>query len=205
MNNNPFNMNWNNMNNMNNMNMNTMNMNNMNMNAMNMNNMNMNMNNMNQVMNNMNQMLGCNYNMNQMEQFNQMVNSNPMFVMLYNQILRNMQNMQTPQMQNNFLNNQNNQFMQQNNNMNFTPNMNGYQVNLNFVDTIGRKITIQAEPNEHMTSVINKYINKSNDLNNNYYLFNGKRIVQSLTVSELGLTDGVEIHVANAGNILGAK
>ena len=56
-----------------------------------------------------------------------------------------------------------------------------------------------------MSSVINKYINKSNDLNNNYYLFNGKRIVQSLTVSELGLADNSEIYVANAGNVLGAN
>ena len=203
MNNNPFNMNWNNMNNMN---MNTMNMNNMNMNAMNMNTMNMN--NMNQVMNNMNQMLGCNYNMNQFDQFNQMINSNPMLLMLYNQMLNQ------PRMQNNFMNNNqtmmiqggvqnNNPFFQMNNNP--PQNTNGYQINLKFINSEGKTVLIQTDPNEYMSSVINKYINKSNDLNNNYYLFNGKRIVQSLTVSELGITDGIEIHVANAGNILGAK
>jgi hypothetical protein len=169
--------------------------------------------NINQVMMNMNQMLGCNYNMNQFDQFMQMINSNPMFFMLYNQMLNQQR------FQNNFMNNMNNQtmmmqggaqnnnqfFPMNNNNMNNPQNTNGYQINLKFSNTEGNSVLIQTDPNEYMSSVINKYINKSGDLNNNYYLFNGKRIVQSLTVSELGLSDGLEIQVANAGNILGAN
>ena len=63
---------------------------------------------------------------------------------------------------------------------------------------------IQTEPNEPMTSVINKYINKSLDFNsNNYYIFNNKRIVQQLTVAELGLNDGAEVHVINTGSVNG--
>ena len=42
-----------------------------------------------------------------------------------------------------------------------------------------------------MSSVINKYIYKNVDLNaNNLFLYNGKRIIQLLTVAELGLSDG---------------
>ena len=153
----------------------------------NVNNMNNNFN-MNQAMMNMNQLMGMPNNMNQ-AQFIQMINSNPMMLMMWNQMVQNMQNMQNMQ------------------NQGIMPNVkqkNEFLINLNFIDTNGRKIIIQTEPNEYMSSVINKYINKSNDFNNNYYLFNGKRIVQSLTVAELGLGDASEIHVANAGNIIGA-
>ena len=155
---------------------------------------------------NMNQMLGWNYNMGQVNQFNQMVNSNPMLTMIYNQMLRNSQFMQNnnPNMMQIQGGVQNNNQFNPNNSFNNPQNNSNYQINLNFIDTEGRKVIIQTEPNEYMSSVINKYINKSGDLNNNYYLFNGKRIVQSLTVAELGLTDGLEIHVANAGNVLGA-
>ena len=150
----------------------------------NVNNMNNNFN-MNQAMMNMNQLMGMPNNMNQ-AQFIQMINSNPMMLMMWNQMVQSMQNMQNQGIMQNVK--QNNEFL----------------INLNFIDTNGRKIIIQTEPNEYMSSVINKYINKSNDFNNNYYLFNGKRIVQSLTVAELGLGDASEIHVANAGNIIGA-
>ena len=173
--------------------------------------------NMNQAMMNMNQLAGWNFNMNQQAQFNQMINSNPLFIMLWNQMLQNMNNSQF--MQNNNMNNFNNnqnmmmqgcapnlQFQQQNNfnNMNNGPKIPN-QINLTFSDTIGsRRVVIQTEPNEYMSSVINKYINKSADYNINLYLFNGKRISQSLTVAEQGLTDGVEIHVSNVGEVRGA-
>ena len=68
-----------------------------------------------------------------------------------------------------------------------------------------KKIIIQTEPNEKMSSVINKYINKSGDLNaGNYYIFNNKKVAQQLSVAELGITDGSEILVANTGNVIGA-
>ena len=173
--------------------------------------------NMNQAMMNMNQLAGWNFNMNQQAQFNQMINSNPLFIMLWNQMLQNMNNPQfmPNNNMNNFNNNQNMmmqgcapnlQFQQQNNfnNMNNGPKIPN-QINLTFCDTIGsRRVVIQTEPNEYMSSVINKYINKSADYNINIYIFNGKRISQSLTVAEQGLTDGVEIHVSNVGEVKGA-
>ena len=174
----------------------------------------------NQVMMNMNQMMGWNFNINQFNQFMQMVNSNPAFLMLYNQMLRN-QNMQQCYPSNNMMMNsqfipnnnlnmmnmpfqQNNMQFQQNN-MQFQQNKDPYKVNLTFMDTTGtKKVVIIAEPNEPMTSVINKYINKTNDLNStNLYLFNGKRVVQSLTVSELGIVDGSEIYVSDIGGLKG--
>ena len=164
----------------------------------NVNNMNNNFN-MNQAMMNMNQMTGMPINNMNQAQFIQMINSNPMMLMMWNQMVQNMQNMQNMQ------NLQNMQGMQNMtpNSMNFSQN-NPFQINLKFIHTNGNKFIIHTEPDEKMSSVINKYINKSNDFNNNYYLFNGKRIVQSLTVAELGLNDASEIHVANAGNIIGA-
>ena len=172
----------------------------------NMNNMNSNVN-MNLAMNNMNQFTGWNFNMNQMPQFVQMVNSNQMYLMMYNQMLANMQNSQLMQMQNPGTMFQggamgNNQFANMNvNNMQG----NNYAINLFFVTPDGKKITIQTEPNEKMSSVINKYINKSGDLNaGNYYIFNNKKVAQQLSVAELGITDGSEILVANTGNVIGA-
>ena len=147
----------------------------------NMNNMNSNVN-MNQAMNNMNQFTGWNFN--NMAQFVQMVNSNPMFLMMYYQMLANMR-MQNP----------------------FQGNTQGnvYKININFMTADGKKVIIQTEPNEKMSSVINKYINKSGDLNaGNYYIFNNKKVVQQLSVAELGINDGGEILVANTGNVIGA-
>ena len=170
----------------------------------NMNNMNSNVN-MNLAMNNMNQFTGWNFN--NMAQFVQMVNSNPMYLMMWNQMLANMRNSQLMQMQNPGTMFQggamgNNQIA----NMNVN-NMQGivYKININFMTSDGKKVIIQTEPNEKMSSVINKYINKSNDLNaGNYYIFNNKKIVQQLSVAELGINDGAEVIVANTGNVIGA-
>ena len=149
----------------------------------NMNNMNSNVN-MNQAMNNMNQFTGWNFN--NMAQFVQMVNSNPVYLMMYNQILAIMQmqfaNVNVNDVQGNV-----------------------YKININFMTADGKKVIIQTEPNEKMSSVINKYINKSGDLNaGNYYIFNNKKIVQQLSVAELGINDGAEVIVANTGNVIGA-
>ena len=181
-----------------------------------------NMNNMNlNAMMNMNQMMGWNYNMNQFNQFMQMVNSNPNFLMIYNQMMNQQcfpnNNMMmasqfipnnNPNMVNSsFINggSPNMQFQQNNMNMQFQQNKDPYKINLTFRDTTDTKrALIIAEPNEHMTSVINKYINKTGDLSEtNLYLFNGKRIVQSLTVSELGMTDGSEVYVTDIGGLRG--
>ena len=140
----------------------------------------------------MNQLAGWNFNLNQMPLFLQMINSNPMYLMMWNQILFNMQKMQV-----------NNPIFPPGGNPN-NGQGNTYRININFLTADGRKIVIQTEPNELMSTVINKYINKSGDNNINLYLYNGKRIVQSLTVAELGLTDGIEIFVSNVGELKGA-
>ena len=160
--------------------------------------------NMNQAMMNMNQLTGWNFNVNQAAQFAQMINSNPMYLMMWNQMVANMQNSQLMQMNNPGIIFQggaagNNQFANINNVQG-----NALRININFLTADGRKVVIQTEPNEPMTSVINKYINKSLDFNsNNYYIFNNKRIVQQLTVAELGLNDGAEVHVINTGSVNG--
>ena len=153
----------------------------------------------------MNQLAGWNFNLNQMPLFLQMVNSNPMYLMMWNQILMNMQNIQAMQM-----NNPNAMFPPGVNINNQPPNTNNgqgniFKININFVTADGNKVMIQTDPNELMSSVINKYINKSGDFNaGNYYIFNNKRVVQSLTVAELGVGDLAEIVVANAASVIGA-
>ena len=103
----------------------------------NMNNMNSNVN-MNQAMNNMNQYTGWNFN--NMAQFVQMVNSNPMYIIMFNQMLANMQNSQlVMQMQNPGTMIQggamgNNQNMNVNNTQG-----NGYRININFMTADEKK------------------------------------------------------------------
>ena len=171
------------------------------------NNMNFNMNNMNvnQAMINMNNLMNTNFNVNQQAQFFNMINSNPMMLMIWNQMLMqnnqnmanigimpNMGNMQMPANNQNFPN------------MQF-PKQGNYQINMNFIDTNWKKTMIQTNPDEYMSSVINKYINKSGDFRmNNMYLFNGKNVVQSLTVAELGATDGSEVYVVETSRLKGA-
>ena len=160
-----------------------------NQNFNNNNNNNINMNQMNpmyqaHLMMQMNKMMNTNFNVNlqnQMLQFNNMINSNPMFLMLYNQMMMNMMNMQKQKLSN-------------------------QQVNVIFLNNaLNGRVIIQIKPNEYMTEVINKYINKSGDFRaTNMYLYNGKRIIQSLTAAELGIADGSEIHVVNQNNVIGA-
>ena len=171
------------------------------------NNFNMNNMNMNQAMMNMNNLTNYNFNMNNMNQFFNTINSNPMLLMIWNQMLNqnmmqnagNMVNMQPPQNMNNLANMQNFQ------NMTNYQRPNNYQININFMDVNWKKTIIITNPDEYMSSVINKYINKSGDSNmNNMYLFNGKKVVQSLTVAELGVMDGSEIYVVDSRTIKGA-
>ena len=177
-------------------------------------NFNMNNMNMNQAMMNMNNMMNTNFNMNQQAQFLNMINSNPQMLMIWNQMMNqammmgnngmlpnqnmgnmnNFGNMQTPANMQNFQNMANN-FRKSNE----------YQININFMDIHWNKYIIIADPNEPMSSVINKYMNKSNDIDlHNMYLFNGKNVVQSLTVSELGVMDGSEIYVVKTKGLRGA-
>ena len=101
---------------------------------------------------------------------------------------------------NNFINMfypQNQQFQQ--------PNDNAGAVNLVFQNRINpNKIIIQANINESVSSVINKYINKSGDYHVNLYIFNGKKLNESLTLAESGITNNCYINVVELDELEGA-
>ena len=130
-------------------------------------------------------MMNNNMNINQMLQM--MMNANPMlFTILMQNIINNLNNNQ---------NNYNNSTQYKDN---------GEMVNLFFITPNEYKIAIPSKPNEHLSSVLNRYINKSNDTNINYYIFNGQRLNESLTVRQQGLNDGASIYVVKVQDILGA-
>ena len=146
------------------------------------------MNNFMNSFNNMNQMGNNNFNNINMANLNnqmmmnlmiQMMNMNPMLFMA---LLQNMMNTQSPT----------------------NVNDNNYYINLFFVVENSYRISIAVRPNESLSSAITKFINKSGNTSINYYLFNGKRLSESLTIEQQGLHDGNEIYVINAGNVLGA-
>ena len=159
--------------------------------------------NMSQMMNNPNMMnmMNNNINMNNQMMTNQlmqmMMNMNPaLFMNLANNMINNQNNF-------NFQNNQNNNF-QTNQNNNFQTNQDEYYINLFFVVGNEYRISVPTIPADSLSSVINKFINKSGNTDINYYLFNGQRLNESLTVSEQGLNDGSEIFVVKIQNIIGA-
>ena len=76
-------------------------------------------------------------------------------------------------------------------------------INLLFIVNGEYKIILPSKLKEPLNSVINRYINKTNDLNINFFKFNGNRFNELYTVFRQGLTDGSEIYVVRANNILG--
>ena len=70
--------------------------------------------------------------------------------------------------------------------------------------TTQNTVTIQANDDETLGSVINKYINKSGDNHINLYINNGKKLNESLTVSEAGLIDYCIIDVVATDELKGA-
>ena len=169
------------------------------------------MNNMN--MNNMNDPMMMNFYM----QFMQMMNNANNNMMWMNNTM-NMNNMNNPNMNMQFMqmmnnmnqnqsnNNMNNQQFQQNQNyQNNIQNNQGIKgaINLQFTTDIS-SYNIVTNYNESLGTVIGKYISMTNDINVNMYIFNGKKINESLTVGEAGLYDGSLIHVVPTKNIIGA-
>jgi len=148
--------------------------------------MNMNMN--NPMMNNMNMSQLMNF-------FTQMMNN------------MNNNNMNNNNMINNNINNNNmNNNNINNNNMN---NNNNNKINIVFIVAheggSETKHQFIVDVNESLSSVISRYIDKTHDYNINYYIFNGKRLDETLKVSEVGFQDGSTVFVVNTQNILGAK
>ena len=77
--------------------------------------------------------------------------------------------------------------------------------NLVFIQkTSLNKYIIHATDSETLGSVINKYINKSGDVNVNIYIYNSKKINESLTVAEAGLIDYAQIDVVSVDDVEGA-
>ena len=134
-----------------------------------------------------------------------MMNSNPMlFMMMMQNMINNNNNFNNNNFNNNNYNNNN-----YNNNNNFNNNFNNNNnnelyFNLIFVVDNDQRIILPCKPSEHLSSVITRYINKTNDNNINFYLFNGQRLNESLTISQQGLTDSSEVYVVRTKNILGA-
>ena len=129
-------------------------------------------------------------NLNQMLQM--MINSNPM---LFWVLIQGMMNSINTQNAHNFQNT--NRFQNRNNN-------NEFYYNLLFINPNSSKIPIQCKLTEHFSSVVNKYINKSQDYNINIYIFNGVRLDESKTLLEQGIINSTEIYVVKTKNILGA-
>ena len=175
-----------------------------------MNNQNMNMMNNNMDMNNpyianmFNQWIS-NQNLNMMNMSMNM--NNPMMFNLFMQFMQYMQMMNSNN-QNNF--NMNNQQFQQNQN-NFNMNNQNIQqtqnnegiINIVFSKDLKNYI-IKTKYNESFGAVMGKYISQTKDNNVNMYIFNGKKINESLTVGEAGLMEGSVIYVVVTKNIIGA-
>ena len=66
------------------------------------------------------------------------------------------------------------------------------------------KISLPCKPSEYLSSVITRFIDKTNNYDINYYLFNGHRLDETKTLYAQGLYNGSNIFVVNTKNILGA-
>ena len=119
---------------------------------------------------------------------NNNINLNP-FMFQPNLIMANIQPINMNQMpQQMIMNNFNN--IQKNNGDN------NYFLNITFIHTSGKKTVAQIKLNEKVSEMIEKYRKKANDYNpKTLFLYNGKRLIPSLTASENGLADGVEVLV----------
>ena len=111
----------------------------------------------------------------------------------------NMMALNNPNMigMNNIFFQQNQQFQQ--------PNDNFGSVNLVFKNRVNDySFTIQANINDSVGSVINKYINKSGDNHVNLYIYNGKKLNEALTLAESGIVNNCPIEVVELDELEGA-
>ena len=110
-----------------------------------------------------------------------------------------------------------NPFMFQPNNMMNIPPMNMNQMNmgqpqidinqLNVVfESLKKIIVVQAQYNETVFDIIKKYKEKSNDYNDNYYIYNLKVLNNTnCTLSDLGFKDKEKIQVSPIGDVKAGK
>ena len=193
---------------------------------------NMMMNNQNNMMNNPNNMMMNNPNM-MMNNPTMMMNNNPNMMMnnpamlmqnqnMINQLLmqqqmqQNMWNqqpmMQQQQQQNAMLQN----FMQEQQ-QNFANNQNNASTNSNFI-TIrfklqlggvqGNEFAIHCTLNDKVSEVISRFRTKAQDvedIKHEKYIFNAKRLNETLTVAEAGMTNNSIIYVINDRDLEGGN
>ena len=154
----------------------------------------------NQIMSNPMMMNNFNNYMNMMSIQNNM-NINQMMMNMAPSVLMNIM---IQSITNNQNNNIQNQQMYQNNNVQQQFSQSPEYINLIFIAP-EYKITIPCKPSDGLSSVITRFLNKTNNNDINYYLFNSNRLNESLTVGEQGLIDASEIYVINTSNVKGAK
>ena len=70
-------------------------------------------------------------------------------------------------------------------------------INVTFERSFGNGINIRINPNEKISELIKRYREKSKDFNNNWFLLNGKNILNysSLSLTEYGIKDMHKITV----------
>ena len=81
------------------------------------------------------------------------------------------------------------------NNINSFPN--DEIINVTFERDYGNGINIRINPNEKISELIKRYREKSKDFNKNWFLLNGKNLLNysSLTLTEYGIKDMQKIRV----------
>ena len=175
-------------------------------------------NNPNMMMNNPAMMMNNNPNMMMNNPAMLMQNQNMMNqLLMQQQMQQNMWNQQTmmqqQQQQNAMLQN----FMQEQQQQNFANNQNNTSTNSNFI-TIrfklqlggvqGNEFAIHCTLNDKVSEVISRFRTKAQDvedIKHEKYIFNAKRLNETLTVAEAGMTNNSIIYVINDRDLEGGN
>ena len=80
-------------------------------------------------------------------------------------------------------------------------------INIKFVHTLGKTTVVQSNLNEKISEIIKKYREKSNDYQDNFFLFNGKVLNHFLKLKEIStiIADVVVINVVSQCQILNSN
>ena len=95
-----------------------------------------------------------------------------------------------------------------NNQNNFENNFQNSIINLYFnqSNTTGKSFVVHCTINDRICDAIEKYRNKGNDFNDNYFLFNSKDLNGSISsIKEKGLSDKCQINVFKKGDLKAGK
>jgi len=80
-------------------------------------------------------------------------------------------------------------------------------INIKFVHTLGKETIVQSNLNEKISEIIKKYKEKSNDYQDNFFLFNGKVLNHFLKLKEIStiIADVVVINVVPQRQIVNSN